>query len=536
MPRLIYIKLDGGVHTVHSNEACTSSAVVFTQKQGTPFDLSVAFCTAGAAGAVADLSGVNLSFKRTDRFDAGISSEITTPLNMRLLNPNYTISGSSGSTRYNFLTNLQSGLVQSDMLLDASTSYDVEITWTLTGSAQTYKTTKTLTFIIESAVYGGTENAPQAALSSSRVVFVDDNYDVLAAQGFNAHASLANAVAAAWALTPAPSIADPVIIRLGSLSTAGDATIPATAPTALIIQGQGKNASTAGTISFAADYAHAITMQGLTCQMDIARGGGGAQDINLLQANVTQITTEVVLAIDGDAASRVDLITINGIDGADGDNADGDSAATAGIAPVDTPTIILQGQVVIGQIIVNAADGGDGGDGNATYPLGKLSGAGASGGSLVMRGSTLVELVTVHVGNAGSRGTSFTGYSPPPGVVLGGSGIVVTYESPYAQVLEYSPPDGGIDADGGAPSTGQINPSISYTYPLQLPLLGGEPTAPVAGYVIYSEANTVKIKYKTGEITTLTGPLSKATIVSGDQIEFSLPGGGTGYIDFFRRP
>ena len=507
MARLLYIKLDGGVHTVHSNEACTSSAVVFTQKQGTPFDLSVAFCTAGAAGALADLSGVNVSFKRTDRFSTSLSASITTPGSIRLLTPNYTISGSAGSTRYNFLINLQSGLVQSDMLLAASVSYDVEITWTLEGSAQTYKTTNTFTFLIESAVYGGTENAPSAALSTSRVVFVDDNYDVLSAQGFNAHVNLQDAIDAAWALTPAPSTTDPVIIRLGSLSTAGDATITATAPTALIIQGQGKAISTAGTISFAADYAHTITLQGLTCLLAIARGGGGAQDLNLLQANVTEITTEVVLTIDGDSASRVDLITVNGLDGVDGDDADLDSAATVGTAAVDTPSMILQGQVVIGQLLVNAGDGGDGGNGNSTYPGGTLAGAGGSGGGITMRGNTVVELVTVHVGNSGTRGTSFTGYDPPPGGVNGGGGITIQFDSPFARVLEFSAPDGGVDTDGFAPSSGQINPSIGYTYPLQLPLLSSDPATPPAGSVLYNVNAELRLKNSAGTVTTLTEAL-----------------------------
>lgn len=532
MPRLLYIKLDGGVHTVHSNEACTSSAVVFTQKQGTPFDLSVAFCTAGAAGALADLSGVNVSFKRTDRFSTSLSASITTPGSIRLLTPNYTISGSAGSTRYNFLINLQSGLVQSDMLLAASVSYDVEITWTLEGSAQTYKTTNTFTVLIESAVYGGTENAPSAALSTSRVVFVDDNYDVLSAQGFSAHVNLQDAIDAAWALTPAPSTTDPVIIRLGSLSTAGDATITATAPTALIIQGQGKGISTAGTISFDSDYAHTITLQGLTCSLAIARGGGGAQDLNLLQANVTEITTEVVLTIDGDSASRVDLLTINGVDGANGDDADGDSGATVGADAIAAPSMILQGQMVIGQILVNGGDGGAGGDGNSTYPLGKLGGAGGGGSGITLRGNALVELVTVHVGNAGLNGTSFTGYDPPSGAVYGGGGIVISYDSPYARILEFSTPDGGLDNYGAA---GPKAASISYVYPLQLPLLSSDPATPSAGSVLYNVNAELRLKNSAGTVIRINGDLSAAQIVTGDQIEFALPGGGTGYIDFFRR-
>ena len=503
MARLLYIKLDGGVHTVHSNEACTSSAVVFTQKQGTPFDLSVAFCTAGAAGALADLSGVNVSFKRTDRFSTSLSASITTPGSIRLLNPNYTISGSAGSTRYNFLINLQSGLVQSDMLLAASVSYDVEITWTLEGSAQTYKTTNTFTVLIESAVYGGTENAPSAALSTSRVVFVDDNYDVLSAQGFNAHVNLQDAIDAAWALTPAPSTTDPVIIRLGSLSTAGDATITATAPTALIIQGQGKAISTAGTISFDADYAHTITLQGLTCLLAIARGGGGAQDVNLLQAAVTEITTEVVLTIDGDSASRVDLLTINGVDGANGDDADGDSGATVGANAIAAPSMILQGQMVIGQFLVNGGDGGAGGDGNSTYPLGKLGGAGGGGGGIILRGNALVELVTVHVGNSGMNGTSFSG-DPPSGTNHISGGIVISYDSPYARILEFSTPDGGLDNYGEA---GNIAPSIGYTYPLQLPLLSSDPATPPAGSVLYNVNAELRLKNSAGTVTTLTEAL-----------------------------
>lgn len=506
MARLLYIKLDGGVHTVHSNEACTSAAVVFTQKQGTPFDLSIAFCTAGAAGALADLSGVNVSFKRTDRFSSSLSAAITTPGSIRLLNPNYTISGSAGSTRYNFLTNLQSGLVQSDMLLAASVSYDVEITWTLEGSAQTYKTTNTFTVLIESAVYGGTENAPSAALSTSRVVFVDDNYDVLSAQGFNAHVNLQDAIDAAWALTPAPSTTDPVIIRLGSLSTAGDATITATAAAALIIQGQGKAISTAGTISYDADYAHTITLQGVTCQMAIALGTGESQILSLLQSNVTGITTEVPITFDGDASSRVDLLTVNGVDGANGLDATTAylGSATYGEDANPAPSITLQGQMVIGHYLVNGGNGGAGGDGNSTYPLGKLGGSGGGGSSITLRGNALVELVTVHVGNAGLNGTSFTGYDPPSGVVSGGGGIVIAYDSPYARILQFSTPDGGLDNYGAA---GPKAASIGYVYPLQLPLLGADPATPPAGSVLYNVNAELRLKNSAGTVTTLTDAL-----------------------------
>lgn len=543
MPSTIYIKLDNGVHTVHSDEACTSGVVAFTQKQLTPYDLAVAFCTSGTAGELAGVSGINISFKRTDRFNSGLSSAITTPGNLRQFNPNYTVSGSTTTTRYNFLTNLQSALIQADMLLAASVSYDVEVTWTLEGSAQTYKTTNSLTVTIQSAVYGSTENAPSAALSTSRTIYVDNNADVLVAQGFNAHTTLQDALDAAWALTPEPALATPVIISIGAIA-AGDAVLPTTSGEwALIMRGDSRLISTIGSLSWQADHNGNLTLDRVrVTSIEIDKGADVGIEMEVLQSQVDAFTTGANVTMSGDVLSTIGSFTAAAVEGVSGDDADGDSGSSIGLEAGLAPQVTLSGAFTVQSYTAQGGNGGDGGDGNETYNSGSAGGNANSAGGLTINGSVRVEAVASIAGNGGAGGDSY-GTTDGANGGNGADGLIISISSANVFI-------GAITATGGAAGTGGIaqgssgsnggdgtpgdpSVSVSYTAGIQVPATASAPDAPLVGFVIYSDGG-LKLKDTAGNVSELGGVTGGATIATGDELEFTVDG-VTYYIPAFRR-
>jgi hypothetical protein len=542
MAHEIFIKLDGDAFTVHSVVACTGSAPTHTRKQLSPYELKVAFCTSGAAAALADYKSASIALKRKDRYTA--ASTVTSPFSERLLSVNATVSGSGSTTRYEFTMELNSVLIADDMGKAASVEYDAEISWIKTGSLTPFKASN-FTIVIEAAVLGEEETQPGLVIKSNRVIYVDQNWAQFSAQGFPAYANLQDAMDAAFALSPVPSFNDPVTIKIGNL-IAGDAEITATTAWSIIIEGIEREASEIGDVIIHGGYGGTLTLKNLECGDWTYDTAGASQTVRLVNTAIDKIVAQAAaqIAVTGDVLSTLGTLDANGTAGTAGTAATGGAAATAGGAGTSAAPITVQGSLRVNTINGIGGAGGVGGAGDATQQNGAAGGAGGNGAELSIFDFARVGTVNIRGGAGGAGGAGHTNGNGGNGGA-GGNGTLIYMDAQTRTGLTTSITGGdggagGLKAGTGTNGTAGANGTAAAQETfraLSVTRIG------VAGFSIpanrgglYLDATDRLIYYTPdGEEIPLSGALGATTVVTGDEIEFPLSGGGTGYIPFFRR-
>jgi len=543
MPHEVFIKLDADAFTVHSVVACTGSAPTHTRKQLTPYELKVAFCTAGVADALADYQAASLTLKRKDRFTA--ASTVNTPFGERVLNVNATVTGSGATTRYEFSSELNSVLIADDMGKAASVEYDAEISWIKTGSLTPYKASN-FSIVIESAVLGEQETQPGLVIKSNRVIYVDQNWSQFSAQGFPAYETLQGAMNAAFALSPVPSFNNPVTIKIGNLVT-GDAEITATSNWSVIIEGIEREASEIGNVIIHGAYGGNLTLKNLECGDWTYDTVGASQTVRLVNTQIDKIVAQVTtqIAVTGDVLSHLYTLDIAGTAGAAGTAATGGAAATAGSAGTAAGYASVRGAMTINTITGTGGNGGVGGAGDATTQNGAAGGAGGAGAQVALYDLVKASAVNIRGGTGGAGGAGHTNGNGGNGGA-GGNGVKIymdalTRTGGTMSLIGGTGGTGGLKAgtgtNGTAGATGAAVAQEMLTA-LSINRLGVEGFGLSANRGgLYLNADNQLIYYTpAGDEVPLSGALGATTVVSGDQIEFPIPGGGTGYIDFFRRP
>lgn len=541
MAHEVFIKLDADAFTVHSVVACTGSAPTHTRKQLTPYELKVAFCTAGVAAALADYQAASLTLKRKDRFTA--ASTVNTPFGERVLNVNATVTGSGATTRYEFDSELNSVLIADDMGKAASVEYDAEISWIKTGSLTPYKASN-FSIVIESAVLGEQETQPGLVIKSNRVIYVDQNWSQFSAQGFPAYETLQQAMDAAFALSPAPSFNDPVTIKIGNLVT-GDAEITATAAWSIIIEGIEREASEIGDVIIHGAYGGNLTLKNLECGDWTYDTVGASQTVRLVNTQIDKIVGRVASQIElrGDVLSNLYTLDVNGTAGAAGTDATGGAAATAGSAGTAAGYAAIRGAVVVNTINGTGGAGGAGGAGNATQQNGAVGGAGGAGAEIALYDLVKANAINIRGGAGGAGGAGHTNGNGGAGGAGGAGNIIyidaLTRTGSSFYLTGGAGGAGGLKAGTGTNGTAGANgadAAINTLTVLAINRLGAGGSTPSNRGGLYLDANDRLIYLDPdGTEIPISGALGATTVVSGDEIEFPLSGGGTGYIPFFRR-